>query len=144
VEHPQPAVALVSGLASFGDASFGGAASSGAGFPASSSGAGFPASSMGPVPVSAVTPPLSVPPPVSLPTSEGKFADKIEPLLCERGSMTLMELASALGMPGFYARGKVVLALNDMVMQGRVEVVPAPAGTPQLKKVDFIQYRMRA
>jgi hypothetical protein len=71
------------------------------------------------------------------------LAAKIVPALAERGPLTLPVLAEALGMGSFMGRGKVAMALNDMVAQGRVEIIAAPAGTPQLKKVDFIQYKLR-
>jgi hypothetical protein len=71
------------------------------------------------------------------------LAGKITPVLRDDGPQTLLGLADKLGMGGFYARGKVVLALNDMAAQGTVEVIPAPEGTPQLQKVKFIQYRLR-
>jgi hypothetical protein len=73
-----------------------------------------------------------------------KFAVAIEPALRAQGPMTLPALAQAIGMSGFMARGKVVMALNEMVTQGKVEVIPAPDGTPQLQKVNFIKYRLRA
>lgn len=72
-----------------------------------------------------------------------KMGASIEPVLRERGPLTLPVLAEALGMGSFYARGKVVLALSDLVNQGRVEVIPAPDGTPQLQKVNHIQYRWK-
>lgn len=71
------------------------------------------------------------------------LAEKIIPLLTARGPLTLPILAEALGMGGFMGRGKVVLALNDMASQGKLEIVDAPPGTPQLKKVDVIQYKLR-
>jgi|HubBroStandDraft_6_1064221.scaffolds.fasta_scaffold440520_2 hypothetical protein len=71
------------------------------------------------------------------------LAARIVPALTERGPLTLPVLAEALGMGSFMGRGKVVLALNDMVAQGRVEIIDAPPGTPQLKKVDVIQYRLK-
>ena len=40
------------------------------------------------------------------------------------------------------ARGKVAMALNDMVTQGKVRVIQAPAATPQLQKVNFIKYEL--
>ena len=72
-----------------------------------------------------------------------KLAASLEPVLRERGALTLPELAAAVGMEGGFARGKVVLALNEMVTQGNVETMPAPDGTPQLQKVNFIKYRLR-
>lgn len=53
------------------------------------------------------------------------------------------ELAGGLGMGGFLARGKVALALNELVNTGRVEVIDASRGTPQLEKVNHIRYRLR-
>ncbi len=72
-----------------------------------------------------------------------ELAAKIVPVLSERGPLPLPVLAEALGLGSFMGRGKVVLALNDLIAQGRVETIDAPAGTPQLKKVDFIQYKLR-
>jgi hypothetical protein len=72
-----------------------------------------------------------------------KLATSLEPLLRERGPLTLPEVAAAIGMEGGFARGKVVLALNEMVTQGKLETIPAPDGTPQLQKVNFIKYRLR-
>jgi len=60
------------------------------------------------------------------------------------GALDREALAQALEMGGFYARGKVVLALNDLVAAGTVELILAPEGTPQLQKVNHIQYRWRA
>jgi hypothetical protein len=71
------------------------------------------------------------------------LATRIEPLLREKGPLTLPALAEAMGMGGFMARGKVVLALNELQANGQVEVIPAPEGTPQLEKVNHILYRWR-
>jgi hypothetical protein len=70
------------------------------------------------------------------------LAPKIEAALA-KGPLTLHELANGLGMGGFYARGKVVMALNDMVLRGAVSVSEAPPGTPQLQKVHHIRYSLR-
>ena len=59
-----------------------------------------------------------------------------------RGPRTLAELSEDVGLPGFMGRGKVVLALGEMQQSGAVVVIEAPEGTPQLKKVDFIKYRL--
>ena len=71
------------------------------------------------------------------------LAGRIVPVLTARGALTLPVLAEAVGMGGFMGRGQVALALNHLVSQGKVEIVDAPAGTPQLKKIDFIQYKLR-
>ena len=60
----------------------------------------------------------------------------------QSGEMTLPDLASAMGHGSFLGRGKVTLALNELVESGAVTVIPAPDGTPQMKKVDYIQYRL--
>jgi hypothetical protein len=72
-----------------------------------------------------------------------QMATAIEPALRERGPLTLLELVEAVGLKGFSARGKVAMSLNDLAAQGKVEIVPAPEGTPQLQKVNFIKYRLR-
>lgn len=67
----------------------------------------------------------------------------IEPAL-RSGPLSLPDLVSALGMRGLSARGKVALALNERVTQGALDVLEAPAGTPQLEKVKLIKYRLKA
>ncbi len=68
------------------------------------------------------------------------FSAQVRPLLQTRGALTLPELEQALGVKGLIARGKVVTALNALIAQKRVLVIEAPAGTPQLQKVNFIRY----
>lgn len=67
----------------------------------------------------------------------------IEPIL-QKGPATLQELAEGAGLGSFMGKGKVLLALQEMVASGRVEVIEAPEGTPQLEKVKFIKYKLRA
>ena len=38
----------------------------------------------------------------------------------------------------------MILALNEMVAQGKVRTIAAPEGTPQLQKVNFIKYELAA
>jgi len=71
-----------------------------------------------------------------------KLAPAIEAALREQGPLTLPVLSEAVGMKGFMARGKVALALNDMVAQGKLRAIPAPDGTPQLQKVNHIKYEL--
>jgi hypothetical protein len=59
------------------------------------------------------------------------------------GPATLPELAEALNMTGLLAKGKVVMALQEMTSKGRIEVLDAPQGTPQLEKVKFIKYKLK-
>ena len=72
------------------------------------------------------------------------LAPTIEAALRAQGGLTLPALTAAVGLKGFLARGKVMLALNDMVAQGKVRVVQAPEGTPQLEKINFIKYELAA
>ena len=72
------------------------------------------------------------------------LAPGIEAALRAQGALTLPALTDAVGLKGFSARGKVILALNDMVAQGKVRTIPAPDGTPQLQKVNFIKYELAA
>src|SRR3954469_18352241 len=71
------------------------------------------------------------------------LAPSIDAELGARGPQTLPVLATALGMGGFFARGKVALALNELATSGRGEIIAAPEGTPQLEKVNHIRYRLR-
>jgi hypothetical protein len=66
----------------------------------------------------------------------------IETALRAQGALTLPGLGDTLGMKGVMARGKIVMALNEMVANGKVRVIQAPDGTPQLQKVNFIKYEL--
>jgi len=68
----------------------------------------------------------------------------IEKALRAQGALTLPGLSDTLGLKGLMARGKVVMALNEMVTKGKVRVVPAPNATPQLQKINFIKYELVA
>ncbi|MBL8603175.1 MAG: hypothetical protein JNK72_14725 [Myxococcales bacterium] len=60
------------------------------------------------------------------------------------GAMTLPALQTALQMEGFLKRGKVVMALNALISAGKVELIEAPEGTPQLEKVNHHKYQLKA
>jgi hypothetical protein len=68
------------------------------------------------------------------------LAGSIEDAIRGRGPMTLAEVAEAVGKGSFFGRGEVAQALNALVSVQKVRQHPAPEGTPQLKKVDFIKY----
>ncbi|MCA2981358.1 MAG: hypothetical protein INH37_24055 [Myxococcaceae bacterium] len=68
--------------------------------------------------------------------------ERLEPQL-RQGPATLPALAAAVGHDGFLARGKVALALQEAVALGKLDVVEAPPGTPQLEKVKHITYRLK-
>ena len=70
-----------------------------------------------------------------------KVATQLEPALRAHGPQTLHGLAERVGMNTFMGRGRVVLALNDLIQSGQVLVNEAPPGTPQLEKVKHITYR---
>jgi hypothetical protein len=67
----------------------------------------------------------------------------IEAALRTQGALTLPALTEAVGMKGFTARGKVAMALSQLQTKGAVETIPAPDGTPQLQKINFIKYQLR-
>ena len=67
---------------------------------------------------------------------------QIEQTLRGKEPMTLKQIAAAVGKDSFMGRGEVVQAINALQSLGKVRTNPAPAGTPQLKKIDFITYQV--
>ena len=72
-----------------------------------------------------------------------QLVPSIEAALRAQGALTLPALTEAVGMKGFTARGKVAMALSQLVTKGAIETIPAPEGTPQLQKINFIKYQLR-
>lgn len=68
----------------------------------------------------------------------------VEQALRTLGPSTLHQVAAAVGKNSFLARGNVVQALAALQATGKVRVIDAPPGTPQLKKVDVIKYELIA
>lgn len=68
------------------------------------------------------------------------LAGELEVILAKGGALTLAEVAEAAGKNSFAGRGKVAQSLNALESVGKVRILPAPDGTPQMKKVDFIRY----
>jgi hypothetical protein len=66
----------------------------------------------------------------------------IEQALRGRGPLTLREVSSLVGKDSFLARGQVAQALSALHGVGKVRVIPAPEGTPQLKKVELSKYEL--
>jgi hypothetical protein len=73
-----------------------------------------------------------------------KTALEVLPLLRDRGPLTIPQIMEQLGLVGFSAQGKVVMALDSLIRSGRVEERPVPAGTPQLEKINVRKYALRA
>ena len=73
-----------------------------------------------------------------------KLIPSIEAALRAQGALTLPALTEVVGMKGFTARGKVAMALSQLVTKGTIETISAPDGTPQLQKINFIKYQLRA
>jgi predicted transcriptional regulator len=73
-----------------------------------------------------------------------KTALEVFPLLRDRGPLTIPEIMEQLGLVGFSAQGKVVMALDSLIRQGSVEERPVPPGTPQLEKIKVRKYALRA
>lgn len=67
---------------------------------------------------------------------------EIEQKLRGRGAMNLKEISVLVGKDSFLGRGDVAQALAALQSIGKVRTIPAPEGTPQLKKVDFIKYEV--
>jgi hypothetical protein len=67
---------------------------------------------------------------------------RIEQALRGRGAMTLKEISLLVGKDSFMGRGQVAQALSALHGVGKLRMHPAPDGTPQLKKVDFIKYEL--
>jgi hypothetical protein len=67
---------------------------------------------------------------------------QLEQTLRGKEPMTLKQIAALVGKDTFMGRGEVAQALAALQGIGKVRTTPAPAGTPQLKKVDFITYQV--
>ncbi len=65
---------------------------------------------------------------------------QVEAAMRGAGPLTLSQVAQKVGMDTFTGRGKVGQALGALHSVGKLKMNPAPEGTPQLKKVDFITY----
>jgi hypothetical protein len=76
--------------------------------------------------------------------SNAALAPSIMAALQAQDALTLPALTDAIGLKGFSARGKVMMALNNLVREKKVRIIPAPDGTPQLQKVNFIKYALAA
>jgi hypothetical protein len=73
-----------------------------------------------------------------------KTALEVLPLLRDRGPLTIPEIMEQLGLVGFSAQGKVVVALDSLIRAGNVEERPVPAGTAQHDKIKVRKYALRA
>jgi hypothetical protein len=69
---------------------------------------------------------------------------QLEQVLRGKEPMAIKEIAKLVGKDTLLGRGDVAQALDALRSVGKVRVTPAPAGTPQLKKVDFITYQVIA
>lgn len=74
---------------------------------------------------------------------KAQLSPGIEKHLRERGTMTLPELQTALGMEGFYNRGKVVMALGALVQEGKIEESTPPPGTKMTEMINVRTYRWK-
>jgi hypothetical protein len=67
---------------------------------------------------------------------------QVEQALQDKGPLTLKQVGALVGRDSFMGRGQVAQALAALQSIGKVKTNPAPEGTPQLKKVDFITYEL--
>ncbi|MBA3500773.1 MAG: hypothetical protein M4D80_17645 [Myxococcota bacterium] len=65
---------------------------------------------------------------------------QIEEVLRTSGPLNLKDISVRVGKDSFMGRGNVAQALGALESVGKIKTNPAPDGTPQLKKVDFITY----
>ena len=70
------------------------------------------------------------------------LAGTIETALRGQPPSTLAEVATLMNKNTFLGRGEVAQALNGLIAVNKVKSHPAPEGTPQMKKVDFIRYEV--
>ena len=66
----------------------------------------------------------------------------IEQAMRGRGPLTLREVSALVARDSFMGRGQVAQALSALHGVGKVRVIPAPDGTPQLKKVELAKYEV--
>ena len=71
-------------------------------------------------------------------------AKEVWPLLCERGPLTIPEIMEQLGLVGFSQQGKIVIALDSLIREGRVEERPVPPGVSTTDKISVRKYAVRA
>lgn len=65
------------------------------------------------------------------------------PVLRRKGPLTIPELMTELGMQGFSAQGKVVMALDSLVRSGLVDERPIPSGIPALDRINVRKFAAR-
>lgn len=67
---------------------------------------------------------------------------EIERAMQGKGSLNLLEIAKLVGRESFWRRGYVAQAVEALVKTGKLRMIPAPPGTPQLQKVNVIKYEL--
>lgn len=67
----------------------------------------------------------------------------IEPMLRERGGLTLDEIAVA-SKTGMFGKGYLMQALDQLAAQGKLTKVPPPAGHPRLRIARDTKYQLKA
>jgi hypothetical protein len=74
-------------------------------------------------------------------SGQRKQVARIEPLLRERGGMTLDEIAAQLGTSVF-AKGYLMQALDRLAAEGRLTRTPPPKGHPMLRITRDTRYAL--
>jgi hypothetical protein len=69
-----------------------------------------------------------------------KDAVNVLPVLREKGPLTIPQLQEAMNLPGFMKRGKLVMAVGELVKTRQVIEHEVPPGTPQLEKINVRTY----
>ena len=65
---------------------------------------------------------------------------QVDQALRGKPAQNIADLSALVGMRTLAGRGKVAQALSALHAVGKVRINPAPAGTPQLEKVNVITY----
>jgi hypothetical protein len=76
-------------------------------------------------------------------SGQKKKLARIEPLLRERGGMTLDEVAKELGT-NIVAKGYLMQALDAMVAEGKLVKIPPPDGHPRMRIFKDTKYAIAA
>jgi hypothetical protein len=74
-------------------------------------------------------------------SGQRKKVARVEGVLRERGGMTLNEVAAALGT-NVFAKGYLMQALDQMVLEGKLVKVPPPPGHPRLRIFRDTKYQL--
>jgi hypothetical protein len=68
---------------------------------------------------------------------------ELVPLLREHGPLTIPQLMAMLGLEGWSAQGRVVMALDALVRSGKVEEGKVSRTIPTIERINHRKYTLR-